>query len=86
MRGVNLQEATLWSTIGNGVEIKSLQCGEYDIAFTRDIMQIGCQRHKIDEWFEFDDDAIDFMHKNALTWWRKWGPILKQIVEASQQT
>ena len=88
LQGANLQdadlrEANLWSTVGNGEEVKSLQCGVYDIAFTHDTMQIGCKRYPIKDWFEFDDETISSMNDGALEWWRKWEPILKQIVEVA---
>ena len=88
LQGANLQdadlrEANLWSTVGNGREVKSLQCGVYDIAFTHDTMQIGCKRYPIKDWFEFDYETISSMDDGALEWWRKWKPVLKQIVEVA---
>ena len=80
----NLSGANLWSTIGNGREIRSIHCGTYNIAFTRDVMQIGCKRFLVAEWFSFDDKAIASMDVGALDFWRVWKPILQQIVEASK--
>ena len=80
----NLSGANLWSTIGNGRELKSIHCGTYDIAFTRDVMQIGCKRFLVADWFSFDDKAIASMDVGALDFWRVWKPILQQIVEASK--
>ena len=80
----NLRGAIMWSTIGNGRELKSIHCGTYDIAFTRDVMQIGCKRFLVAEWFSFDDKAIASMDVGALDFWRVWKPILQQIVEASK--
>ena len=83
LQDADLQDANLWSTVGNGGEIKSLQCGVYDIAFTHNVLQIGCKRYPIKEWFEFDDGTISSMDGGALEWWRKWKPLLKQIVEVA---
>ena len=83
LRGADLQDADLWSTVGNGGEVKSLHCGGYDVAFTHDVLQIGCKRYPIKDWFEFDDETISSMDGGALEWWRKWRPILKQIVEVA---
>ena len=80
----NLRGAIMWSTIGNGRELKSIHCGTYDIAFTRDVMQIGCKRFLVADWFSFDDKAIASMDVGALDFWRVWKPILQQIVEASK--
>ena len=83
LQDADLQDANLWSTVGNGGEIKSLQCGVYDIAFTHNVLQIVCKRYPIKEWFEFDDGTISSMDGGALEWWRKWKPLLKQIVEVA---
>ena len=83
LSGANLHGAILWSAIGNGREIKSLQCGTYDIAYTATHMQIGCERHAIEDWWAFDDDRIAGMDEGALDWWHTWKPILQQMIEAS---
>ena len=83
LREADLRWANLWSTVGNGGEVKSLHCGGYDVAFTHDVLQIGCKRYPIKDWFEFDDETISSMDGGALEWWRKWRPILKQIVEVA---
>ena len=47
-------------------------------------MQIGCQLHKIEDWWGFNDTQILEMDgEKALDWWRVWKPILQQITEAS---
>jgi len=81
--GANLRGADLWSAVGNKKEIKSLQLETYDICYTKDVLQIGCQRHNINDWWGFDDEIIEKMDYYALNWWKKWKPILKQIIEMS---
>ena len=83
LQGANLEGANLRGARGNCVEVKSLHLDEYDIAYTSEVMQIGCERHKISDWWAFDDDRIDSMDDRALEWWRKWKPILQNIIEAS---
>jgi len=40
-------------------------------------LRIGCQRHKHEEWAEFDSDEIDDMHEDAAEFWAQWrAPLL----------
>jgi hypothetical protein len=88
LRGADLREAELrgikinFST-GNGREIKSLDTGRWPVVISPHYMAIGCRQHDIDEWLEFDDDAIDAMDANALEWWRIWRPVIKAWIEAA---
>ena len=82
LRGADLTDATYWDAVGNRRHIKSMQIERYSIAYTHDRLQIGCERHAIAEWWEFDDERIQAMDDGALEWWRKWKPILQQIIEA----
>jgi len=84
LKGANLKGANLKDCNGNMTHIKSLFCGQYPVTYTVDVMQIGCQRHKIAEWWEFDNKRILEMDgKTALKWWRTWKPILQQIIETA---
>lgn len=59
-------------------------CDTYPVTYTAEAMQIGCQRHAIKDWWEFDDKQIAQMDgRAALKFWRKWKPLLQQIIEAS---
>lgn len=78
-----LSGAVLWDCIGNGIEVKSLQCGTYCVTYTAEILQIGSQRHEIGDWWAFDDEKIAEMDSEALDWWRVWKPILQAILAAS---
>ena len=83
----NLEGANLEGTIGNLSHLKSVFCETYLVTYTAEVMQIGCQRHKIENWWRFDDDIIIAMDgKRALKWWRIWKPILQQIIAASPAT
>ena len=80
----DLRGANLSGINGNLKHIKSLQTETYHIAYTSEVIQIGCQRYTIEQWNSFNNNEILKMdgHK-ALEWWNKWKPILMQIIETS---
>lgn len=91
LRGATLWEANLWEAdlrgcVGNGREIKSMQINEWPIVYTHDILCIGCQQHKITDWWGFTDGQIADMATGALEWWKTWKPILQQIITLSPAT
>lgn len=59
-----------------------IDTNQWPISFTDEYMQIGCQLHVAEAWFNFNDQEIAAMHKNALDWWRIWKPALQALVEA----
>ena len=62
--------------------IKCIQIDQYPITYTADIMQIGCKRHPIKDWAEFDDARILEMDgKKALKFWRKYKGWIFQTIE-----
>jgi len=89
LRGANLEGADLWGANleganGNLTHMKSVFCEKYQVTYTADVMQIGCQRHKISDWWKFDDNTILKMDgKQALKWWRTWKPLLQQVIATS---
>ena len=81
LEGANLNCASLNRANGNMKEIKSIKIETYAIAYTDIVMQIGCENHKIKDWFEFSDvQIIEMDGEKALKFWRKWKPILQQII------
>ena len=86
--GANLRGAKLWNCAGNRNEIKSiLAIDTYPITYTAEYLQIGCQRHPIADWWEFDDAAIAAMDgKIALKFWREWKDTIRAIIEKSPAT
>jgi uncharacterized protein YjbI with pentapeptide repeats len=81
LRNADLSNANLWNTIGNRREIKTIQTETYNINYTKNIIQIGCENHTIKDWFNFSDkEIIEMDGKQALVWWRKWKPILQEII------
>jgi uncharacterized protein YjbI with pentapeptide repeats len=79
---VDLSGSNLSWANGNNKEIKTIHTGFYIINYTKTHMQIGCQKHLISDWFKFTDSEINGMdEEKALNFWKKWKPILKQIME-----
>ena len=79
----NLRGADLRRCIGNMREIKSAQFDTYMVTWSKDTLAIGCQQHTIEDWWKFKDDTISKMDTNALTWWKKWKPVIQQLIEMS---
>ena len=79
MYGANLSGANLRDAIGNGKEIKTLQTEFYIVVMTKDVMHIGCERYSYNEWFNFTDDQIAKMDRNALKFWNKYKLILREL-------
>lgn len=83
LSGANLSEANLYgadlrSARGNGQQVKSLQIGKYDVVYTAEVMQIGCQCKSIAEWFGLD--SIPGYESNDLQW-LAFKPLIKRIIE-----
>jgi hypothetical protein len=83
LSGSDLRGAHLKGTVGDMRHVKSLQIERYSVAYTATHMQIGCQLHSLTDWWTFNDERIQKMDWGALVWWRKWKPILQQIIELS---
>ena len=83
LRFADLSSADLRYAVGEMRYVKSLQCEKYYISYTATTLNIGCQSHTILEWQNFDDETISKMDNGALDWWRKWKPILMNIIKVS---
>ena len=92
LSGADLREAGLCGAnlrrmaCGNNREIRTMQTGGWGIVYTDDMMAIGCQQHSLSEWRSFSDDQIADMDKGALDFWRKWRPVLRQIMGLTSDT
>jgi uncharacterized protein YjbI with pentapeptide repeats len=84
LSGANLTDTILWNIVGNKKEIKSLHIfPEYNIAYTKDRLQIGCKNHSFDEWWNFTDEEIDRMdYIKALDFWKRNKSFIKNLVES----
>ncbi len=79
LRGANLECAT-----GNMKQVKSVIIETYPVVYTQSHLQIGCEIHEIQEWWQFSDNRIlEMGGKTALQFWRKWKDTIKQIIEMS---
>ena len=89
--GVKLGLAVIWA-VKNGANlsgasgvnnyVKCIQIEQYPITYTADILQIGCDRHAISDWANFDDHRIAKMDgKSALKFWRKYKAWIFQTIE-----
>jgi hypothetical protein len=76
-----------FNCIGNREQIKSAQIERYSITYDAKFLQIGCQRHTIEDWRNFDTAKIRRMDgEAAVNWWAKWNEIIFQIIEMSPAT
>ncbi len=72
LRRAYLCDASLFNTIGNSKEIKTLMIfDEYIVNFCGDDIQIGCKKYSHEEWLNFSDDVIDGMDSKALEFCKK---------------
>ena len=78
--GASLDRASLLC-FGDMKFIFTLQFDSWPIGFTKDILQIGCKRHPIDDWRNFTDEQIAPMASNALAWWKRWKDPLFAIID-----
>ena len=81
LSGADLSGANLSGATGNSIHVIGLQTSKYPIAYTSDIIQIGCKRYTIDEWFSFSDSQITSMDSGALGWWLKHRDWLRLSIE-----
>ena len=83
LEGANLWGANLWGCAGNRLQIKSLFISEtYSVTYTSEYLQIGCERHSINEWWGFNDERIERMEgRKALDWWAENKEFIKDVIE-----
>jgi uncharacterized protein YjbI with pentapeptide repeats len=80
--GADLNGANLEGVNGVNEYIKCVQIEAYPITYTADILQIGCQRHSIEDWRTFDSRRIAAMDgKYALKFWAKYKNWIFQTIE-----
>jgi hypothetical protein len=90
--GANLSRATLSRAdlsganllcLGNMKEIKTIQIETYKIAYTKNTLQIGCKRFTIKDWKKFTNEEISKMHPGALKFWKKFKPVIMNLIKIS---
>jgi len=77
----DLYGANLRGTIGNMSEVRSMYLEPFNVAFTKDFLQIDCEGHLIKEWENFSDEDIDNMNIHALTFWKRWKKTIFSSIE-----
>jgi uncharacterized protein YjbI with pentapeptide repeats len=82
--GADLNNTNLYKTVGNSVEIRTVQSARYHINITKYKIQIGCKSYSKKEWFAFSDGAIKEMDAGALEWWTVYKPIIKALIDADE--
>ena len=85
LRDAVISGAVLSNCSGNRSEIKSVFISDiYPITYTYDQLQIGCERHKISQWWEFDNKTILRIDgKAALKFWDKNKELIKMIIDSN---
>ncbi|MGA1207889.1 MAG: pentapeptide repeat-containing protein, partial [Litorivicinaceae bacterium] len=99
LQGATLRGADLWGAdlreadlrcFGNMKEIKTMQIDRWEIGYTADTLQIGCQRHPIDKWRKWNTDAgrkwIEQMDNKALEWADRNLGLVLQMIDANPAT
>ena len=83
LSGAKLRDADLSGAVGNRKEIKSIFISStYHITYTNKYLRIGCKRHKISDWWDFDNNAIYKMDgSTAVNFWSKYKSIIKNIID-----
>ncbi len=82
LSGADLRYADLRYCTGNNIEVKSLQIGTYLITYTKDILNIGCQRHAHSKWKSFyDADILSMDGEKALDWWSLNKHIIFELID-----
>ena len=88
LRGANLCGADLFDADLRGADLSGEKLKSnpifiyglnWQIVVTNEYLTIGCQRHLITDWREFNDTQIRDMHENALSFWKTYKPMLMQL-------
>ena len=84
LRSADLRFADLSSAAGELTHIKSIFVETYPIVYTSEHLQIGCEKHLISEWREFDDKRILKMDGDkALNFWSNFKYFIFMSIELS---
>ncbi len=83
LREADLSWADLSGAIGNGRELRSLQVMRWKIAYTSEVLAIGCHQTSIEEWLTYELSDILAIDNDASKLWQTWRPVLIQVIETS---
>ena len=91
LSGADLSDANLLC-FGNMREICTMQFGKWNIGYTAEILQIGCQRHSIEKWQSAWESGvagrkwIDQMDDQALEWADRNMALVLSIIASNPAT
>ena len=54
---------------------------DWDVLFVEGFIKIGCELHSFDDWVNFTNFEIKKMHKNASTFWKKYGDFILETYD-----
>ena len=83
LRGANLLGANLLGEILTSAPV-IISGLAWNVLITNAFMTIGCQRHRHEEWFNFDEHQISSMHSGALEFWNKTKVSLLEMCAAQR--
>ncbi|MEG2749519.1 MAG: pentapeptide repeat-containing protein, partial [Acinetobacter sp.] len=94
LRGANLIDANLEDANLRGANLRGAKNAPITISGLRWFvvinglaeMQIGCQRHSVEEWKLFNDKQISSMSDGALEFWNKYKTMLLAVCETHVHT
>jgi hypothetical protein len=76
--------------MGNMSEIRTLQIDTWEIGYTSDTLQIGCQRHSIEKWRKWDTEAgrkwVASMDSKSAEWADRNMALVLAIIDANPAT
>ena len=86
LSSADLSSADLRYAIGNMREIKSAQFDQWTVAWSSDVLAIGCQQHAITKWRNADPRWIAAMDSSVTDWWSRYGELILQLIDVSPAT
>lgn len=70
--------------IGDGKYLKTIMALDWHIVYTKTHMAIGCRQYKLSEWWKFTAKEIKPMHGNANRFWKRYKPLLQEIIKRNK--
>jgi hypothetical protein len=84
--GADLEGADL-RTYGDMVYLKTMQIDKWQVGYTYDTLQVGCQTHAIEKWSRWDTEVgriwVSKMDNDALSWAERHLNLILQIIQVS---
>jgi hypothetical protein len=85
----DLQGADL-RAFGNMKQLRTMQIDKYEVGYTFDTLQIGCQRHEIEKWRKWTTPAgrkwVELMADDAINWADRNLALVLALIDANPAT